>query len=226
MIKYNKLKEKLTKESMMIAGIVIVLSGVGFGLSSYADSNQQDLTAANNSLQGVNAQIVEIERKSNIVSTSLDQFNSIKKRMDKKEFLLDTEVAQLKLNELRKKFLLSSATVAITDEKSLTTPALSRFSALVFSSRDVSITFKALTDLHVYSFINALKNEFPGFTKIYEVKISRLSKVNQSVKKGIVYAGQEPELIEATVKFYWLGFKLKTSEPAANAVTGGPANGI
>ena len=211
----------MIKEAAIAAGAIFILSGLAFGITSYEESVATDLQNANNSVNSLSSQITDIERKKNIISTSIKQYKDLKTRMDKNEFVLDPITAQEKLNNIRKEFQLNEPKVEFKEEIELTTPTYQNFPSITATFREVSLTFKALTDLHVYSFLNALKTEFPGLIKVNEVKIRRLSRIDTSIIKGIVIAGQEPELIEANINFLWIGLRMKGGEGAA----GGNPNG-
>jgi hypothetical protein len=221
MIKYNKLKQKMIKEGAIAAGAIFILSGLAFGITSYEESVAADLLNANNNVNALSSQITDIERKKNIISTSIKEYKDLRARLDKNEFTLDPISAQEKLNNIRKEFQLNEPKVEFKEEVELTSPAYQDYPSITATFREVNLTFKALTDLHVYSFLNALKTEFPGLIKVNEVQIKRLNRIDTNVIKGIVIAGQEPELIEANIKFLWIGLRLKDDQSMA----GGNPNG-
>ena len=222
MIKYNKLKQGLVKEAAIAAAAIFVLGGVAIGLSSFSTSSEEELQAATSNLQSTSAQIADLETKKSIVSKSGKKFKELKERIDNEEFTLDPLNAQERLNALRKDFRLGEPKVQFTQEADLVTPAFQKHPSVIVSKRDVTFEFKAMTDMHVYSFLNAIETSFPGMVKIKKVQLARLSEVNDQIIKQI-QLGDEPELISATIEFVWIGLRFK-DDP--NASTGDNPNGI
>jgi hypothetical protein len=221
MIKYNKLKQRMIKEGSIALGALLLLCGLAFGLSSYENSLSEEFQISNNSVSMLSGQISEIESKKIKISQSIEPYRELKKRIENKEFSLDPIMAQEKLNEIRKDFQLNEPSVTIDEKKELTGASYDKYPTAVASYRSVEVDFVALTDLHVYSFINALKNNFPGLIHIYEVRINRDKEVDNSVIRNIVLEGIEPSLIKGNIKFYWIGFGLKKDQVENGAPTNG-----
>ncbi|MBY0354228.1 MAG: hypothetical protein K2Q12_00700 [Rickettsiales bacterium] len=199
---------------MIYGGVLCVLGGIALGLTSYGESATQNLQTATNALQALSAQIAEMERKNNIINTSIKQYKALKLRIDKDEFNLDPLTAQERLNSLRKDYQLSNPKVSFTPEVDvLTSPAFQKFPSIIVSFSEVTLQFTTLTDLHVYSFLNALKTQFPGIIKTTSVRLSRNgTAVDTKAITAIVYSGDEPQLMDAEIKFLWIGIRNKEAE--------------
>lgn len=213
MIKYNKLKQMLIKEAAIAAGAIFVLGGAAIAVSSFATASDEDLQAANSSLLSLSSQIQDMERKKDIISSSGKKFEELQKRIQSDEFTLDPLNAQEKLNALRKEFRLGEPKVEFFPEADLSGPAYDQYPAVSLSSRNVKFMCKAMTDMHIYSFMEALKTRFPGIIKIKKVVITRSSEAGQEILEQIML-GQEPELVTAEIEFLWLGIRFKDDSVA------------
>jgi hypothetical protein len=208
MIKYSKLRQKLIKEGAIAAGAIFVFGGLALGLSSYVSQQEQELQGVQSNLQSTISQISELERKRNIIASSANQFKDLKAKIDNGYYELDPIIGQEKLKEFSKDFRLKESKVDFSTENTLNFPLLQNHPAVVASNREVTFSFNAMTDLHVYGVINALQTTFPGIVKIREIQLKRLRNVDKSII-GDFWRGEEPDLVQARINFLWIGLRFK-----------------
>ncbi len=84
---------------------------------------------------------------------------------------------------------------------------------------DVTIELEAISDLHVFSFMRALRGGPPGFVRITQVDIERRGDMQPQVIAQML-GGVAPYLVTAKIQFEWVGIN-----PKAKPADGAPADG-
>jgi hypothetical protein len=65
--------------------------------------------------------------------------------------------------------------------------------------------------MHVYAFLNELKEQFPGYVKINTVSINRDRALTNDILLQLS-RGSQPELVTAEISFLWLGLRQVNQE--------------
>jgi hypothetical protein len=103
------------------------------------------------------SRIAQLEQKFNIYETSFNAYTSLSKKMKKGRYTLNIPKAKKTLDALRKRHRVSNLNVQISSENNYGTPDPSATVGFSPVFREVKLNFAALSDAHVYAFLDGVK---------------------------------------------------------------------
>ncbi len=172
MLKYKKMRKRLTVETGIAAAVLFVLAGVNYYLDSEIMTNTQQETALQGNILGIAQQISDLERKYDLLKSSLLEFKALKQKQEDGNFNVSRTETKDMFDKLRKEYRISNLTLSVTPETPKTGEAYSRKTSQIMES-NVTIQFDALSDLHVFAFMQSLTDTLPGFLSISDFSIRR-----------------------------------------------------
>lgn len=115
-----------------------------------------------------------------------------------------------KINTLAEKYLLSQPVIKMTIPEPLNQGILNR-STVNIAVSSVNLTFEAIDDLRVLSFVADLMNSVHGYIVISNFEIKKTKKYSDQDLVEIS-TGKNSGAIQTTIDFYWYFFKPKDDE--------------
>lgn len=218
----NQYKELLKKTVRLAITRLLIVAGAGAvcaGIYLAADGVSQEKTAAerklaeeNNRLQMLKTQFekagVADKRYMELVGTRL-QPNFAMIAID--EPWLKSVVDRYRFD--RKDTILDPATEEESDK-----PQLQQLSHKILVRKPVEFKFKAISDTHVFSFIDELQRGLlPGIVIVDSLHLKRTADITQETLSA-AQQGLTPLSVEGKITFTWLGVVPKT---ASKTATGG-----
>ncbi len=220
MEKLKRIKKNVLVEAAVAAAVVAVFVGIYFLVDSFVTSTESDETKVTGEVRTLDAQIAEEERKVGIVKSSIAEYNEIKAAMDAKQFALDRTRVEETLTKLKTQYRLSNFTASIAPEATTKGAAFDgKRVGIIYS--DVKLAFSAISDVHVFSFFDALKTSLPGFIRVTKFSLKRDKKMDASIFVSL-NKGEDVPLVQASVEFKWLGLKIIEKTPDPNAAAASP----
>ena len=210
MDKLRRLKKQLIRQSIISLAILSCIGGAYYGINHYNSSLEQKHTEAERKLRKARTDIAQLEQKFNIYESSFSAFRNIKEQYDQNIFTVNLDDAQSSLNALRQKHRITNLNVDITPRE-LFNPAKAKYVGFNAIFREVTLTFSALSDAHIYAFTDAIADKFSGFIRFTHADIRRARPVSPTIIKEI-QRGSAPSMAEATIRFLWIGIDEKQEE--------------
>lgn len=216
-------KKKLTKEAIIVFGVLAVLGSLAGGMTYMASENEVQIAALQGQFNSYMGQLSDLERKHEIIKESVDEFLRIKKDIAAGQYDLNREKALDTLAKIGKAHRIDKIDTQLSPVETLTIPE-GTFQRADAQFSDVKLTFKTMTDLHAYAFIDDVMQQMPGIKKITFLRISPLDTFkNEDIVD--ISQGKKPELIQAEISFLWLGIRLFPLDPSGNPIPPPPSSG-
>jgi len=71
---------------------------------------------------------------------------------------------------------------------------------------EVSLSFSALSDAHIFNFIKAMQLHFPGYVQLTSLSLVRNQNIDPSIIQDIL-DGNAPEMVSGSLDFRWWDYK-------------------
>lgn len=208
MIRDIKLDKKLyVKLFILLTGFVIFGLGIFYILSSSEDI-KKDLTGLQNEANSIQSKINNFNNKKKSFLESLEVWEQIDG--NNKVFAgLRISESNAMIEELEKKYGISNLRTVFSKPKIREEGVNDKAVKVVYSN--TSITFRALTDGHVYKFLEEVQEKFPGYLHIKSISITSDGQINKAFLQDIA-SGNQKSLVSATMEFIWHDLEYKDKE--------------
>lgn len=217
MNKYQKLIKRLVATAIKCFVFLAIAVGVYVAVSMHQDGILKQKTEADLKLS-------EAESKRNSLRDQIDKTGVAEKKFIEfqgarsvENFSANFEAFQAFLKDSKDRYRLSiellPAKEVLTDKAEL-----KNFPYDVMLRPKVELTIKAISDVHVFSFIRDMQRNSPGLVHIERVAIKRLDKsdLTETTIENLK-TGASPLMVEATIQLTWIRFVEKSTKPAASA---------
>lgn len=205
--KLRTLKKRVVTEGAAAAGAVTLLLGIAFYTQGEIERQTQRQQALRSDIHSIEQQIADLERKHGIVNRSIVEFHRLKNRQKRGAFTIDRDQATDIFDTLRRKYRISNLSMTVTPKDVMAGADLVRPTGQIMFS-EATLEFDAMSDLHVFSFVQDAADTLPGFLKITDFDISRQRQITNDVYVS-VSRGEQPRMVSAKVRFLWLGIDEK-----------------
>ncbi len=214
MQKLKLLRKKIIKEGGIAIGVIVALIAGMMFLGDAVTKEEQEQMMLRGNIGSLVQQISDLEAKHGVVTSSITEFRRLKGRQKRGDFTINRDQATDIFNTLRQKYRISNLSMTVTPKAEMSTPELLRPTAQMAFSEAV-LEFDAMSDVHVFSFIQDAAASLPGFLRISNFRIDRQRKITNEVYVS-VSKGELPRMVSAKVTFMWFGIdeKQKVSNEA------------
>lgn len=222
MNKYQKLLKQLIATGIK-CGVAIAIAGAIFaGASTYEGSVLQQKKEAEDKLAQDESLLTTLTAQLDSTDSAQKKFIELQGGRAISDFSANFETFQTFLKG-RKDFYRLSIEILPAKEAISDKPELKNFTHDVMVRPKVELTIKAISDVHVFSFIQDMQRNAPGLVHIEKVTLKRLEKSDFNEQAyDTLKSGASPLLVEATIQLTWLRFVPKDIKPAANAAPATP----
>jgi hypothetical protein len=205
------LRRRLIKEGIILAVLLAALSVGGYMLSDYDDDTQSEKQARESENSALRAEHSSILQELG-TGFEVSAFYETYIRNHSSTLLLDRGAASQWLGVLREKNHLANLSVTISPITDASMESI-RLKSGVLTKSDIHLTFGAISDNSIYSFIEALQRTLPGIVAIRELKFIRNADLSKSTVLELSQHRITP-LVSGELSFVWLGIR-----PADDAKT-------
>ena len=217
MNKYNELRKKTLKTAVMAAIAIGVVAALYGGLSMMVDSVTEQKTSAEGKLNADNGLLSSLRSQMEKSGEAEKRYSAIQENRSSTAFETDIKVLKEFLVDASLRYKLDppkiKAVAPIISDK----PELANFNYNIQVWNRFKISFKAVSDVHVFSFLNEFRNALPGFIRIDAIEIKRLSDLTEPALVAIGTSGTMPLNVEVKVEFSWIGLVSKDKNQASSA---------
>lgn len=221
------MKKLLTERKRLIADGVKAAIGVGIcigvyaGASMWSSSALQGKTTVENQVAQQRAEIANLNTKINNAESSQKIYVRVQESRKNENFSIDNEQVREVLQKLIKQYRLSVRDKLEYSAERKVTPSGIEFTTPMVVRQDTKLSVSAISDLHVYGFVQALSQELPGIIRFTKFKVIRKNPLNDAALAQLAL-GKAVYTVEAEMSFDWYGFNSAPTAPEGNAPSPSP----
>lgn len=217
MNKFKQLTKRTVKQGVIAAIIVATVGGVFGGVSYYADTIAKAKSDAESKLSSDKGTLSNLKTQMDKSGEAEKRFAAIQQEHQSTEFYSNLDGIKGCLSASRGRYHLGTDTKF---EKGTEAPSdrseLSSLNYNILVRSRMKLTFSALTDMHVFSFLQDLKTTCPGLIRVDSLKLSRKGELDDLTISQI-RNGTTPLLVSAEVQLSWIGIMKKESKDPKSA---------
>jgi hypothetical protein len=206
MKKIVALKKKLVKSSAIAALLIGACSGLMFFLASFNTEKITAVQQTESQMRQARADLATIEDNINIYERSYSAYLTIYEALKAGKYDLDAARGSKILELLGRKHRLSNMNLTMSSSEPFNTQTYVGFTPVY---RNITLNFSAMTDTHVYAFLQNIEKYFSGYIHFTKIILQSERGIDDTtipeVRKGV-----STKLVRATVSFIWVGIEEKT----------------
>lgn len=222
MSKPKRMKKRIGLEAVVFGGIAAALAGGMIGTGSWFKSVDTKRMSLQSEVSNSESRIADITRQIDESGTSSEVFNKIRGQKDNLEFNFERDQARDRLAVLREKFRLSSLALVVSPEITLNLPKLQNMNTGAVYT-DIELKFGAMSDTHIFSFIEELQRSMPGFVRVDKIELEREKAMDVTIFR-LMSRGAVPQMVSGTIVFKWIG--LAKPKPVEDGTQAAPDGGM
>tara|TARA_B100001123_G_scaffold188496_1_gene215333 strand:- start:1370 stop:2047 length:678 start_codon:yes stop_codon:yes gene_type:complete len=203
--KRRLLVKQMTRIGIIAAVVLAVLGGAYFAISGMASSTEEEMNRLRASIQGDQNQISQLEQLVTDAGLAGEIYAELSLNRDVMTFTIERNQLPDILGKLNDTYFLNEMSLESEPPQTFTNTelgAVKREAVLI----DYTLTFTAMSDHIVYSFIDALMRQSPGFIKVTELEVERMAPLDLEALNKIS-RGEFVPVTKATVGIRWYGFR-------------------
>jgi hypothetical protein len=217
MNKLQRLKKTLIREAVKLALAVFILMIILFVVNYLQQGVLERKTDVESLLNQDRAQLALMQSQIAAAGEALQRFDALKLKAEDKNFADNTEALKASLRQLKTQFRFSNAMrLTITGARVSQQADLQALNYKVLVREDMELVIAAMSDVHVYSFLDQWLKEVPGIILVTDFKLNRRAPMSlESLAQ--MKSGSVPELVDGAIRFTWITLENKSApaEPAA-----------
>jgi len=224
MNKLKTMKKQITKIGGIAAAMVVVTGGVMVFTSSMASSAAQRKTDAENARNNDSSQVSSMNQQIAQSGDAAKRYLEIQLKHPNPDFSANTDVLKEWLRETKDRYRFSNdfkLTLAL--DKPSDKPEFANMNFDVEVRSPMKLDFGAISDMHVYSFVEQLLLEQTGFVRITRLELKRRTDMDATSYRQFL-SGLNPDYVSASLEFEWVGVKPKPTAAQPDAPP--PAEGM
>lgn len=192
------------KAGVLVAGVGIIYSAI----SLYADSVAGQKTGLEGKLAQDSALLANLRSQMDKSGEAEKRFVELQGNRTTDELVANFEGLQIFLRNAAARYRLSDTQITLAKEVPTDKPELKNFTYDVLLRPRLGLTFKAISDAHVFSFIHDLEHAAPGLIRIDKVELKRASRLADMTDNTIskLKQGTSELLVEGSIELTWIRF--------------------
>lgn len=196
--------------------IIVCLILIFLGSVYYVTSNEESLNQANSELMSLEAKIIKKKEEYSQTTKSLKEYQAIEQN---KLPTIDGYVlgrdrlreAVSNLEKMRRDYLFKKLNISMSEIKEV--PSLKTQSFSVYEGV-LTLEFSGATDEYIFSFINDIKHEFPGFLKLKKMEVRKIAEIDD-INAANFFTQSFEGFVSGTIELGWLTLKSNSTEKPA-----------
>jgi hypothetical protein len=201
--------EAIQRDTVKEAVRALVLAGgalaLYIGLSTWNASVQEENARLQSAYGQAQSEIALLRSKVESAGTSGKSFADLVQARGNANFEIDNSQVRDVLQTLVARYRINfEGKLEYSAQQNFESPALQNLINKFIVRREAKINFTAITDQHVYSFLDELSRELPGIMRYSKLTIRRTSEADPSVIANLS-GGNASYLVTADVTFDWYG---------------------
>lgn len=220
-MKVNRLKRKLNRDGLYVLAVfvlILIISGLAFMKASQDEMELQRIKSEANNLS---AEYSKLKGKIDNAKNNIDVYMNLPRNKIADENV-STDVtdwirnARDPLLKLKNQYKINTLDLSLTPPVETKTGELNRESILPISSK-VTLKFGVASDELLFSFVDSLIKEFPGYVRIESIEATRSGEITDQLIAQVAQQGVAPTLVHGTIIFEWIQLKhIVKNKPAVD----------
>lgn len=220
MSKQKYVLRMVMRQGAISSGIVLFFAGLYAGSSYLSEQALQLKTDAENNANRDQGKIAELHSQLDKSSVAEKRFIEINQGRNNADYSPNTELLTNWMRSAKVMYRLSqSFKLTLAIGKRTDNLELLRHNYEILIHDGMSISFDAMSDQHVFSFLESMLKESPGFIRINKFSIQRKSDIDRAILEQM-RAGYAPLTTETKIEFNWITVSDKKAPPAAEGKAG------
>lgn len=216
MNKYQRLIKRLIATAIKCFVFLAIAGGIYAAVSMYAEGVFKKKTEADSKLseaEGLRNNLRDQMDKTGAAEKKFFEFQGVRST---DSFTANFEAFQAFLTDSNARYRLSEVGFTKIKEVPTDKAELKNFSYEIMLRPKIELKAKAISDVHLFSFIRDIQRNAPGLVRVEKVVMKRLDKSDLTDSAiGSLKTGASPLLVEATITLTWIRFVEKARKPAA-----------
>lgn len=199
------LKKRLAIRLVVYIAIIVTISLLCVFLIDQQETRENNLSRINNDISSLQRKLQGLSEQAIQFSEAVKVWEGLP---DNKKLLQGLRISDAKdlMDKFEKEYYISNVNVIFSKPEKVTEELVS--STVEVMKSTVSIKFSAISDVHVFDFIDAVLNEYPGYVHITSLTMNRSQMITKDVLTQIANGGK-PSLVDAKLDFIWYGLNYK-----------------
>lgn len=211
MMKFNYLKKQLAVGAVISIVLIAIAAGAALYVVGLSETAIEDKARIESDIRNIESQVASYEAQLGKSDESLAVFvKMVELRGDGLEFGITRSEAARALQNMVDKYRLDVISSEIGPLEPLEGPAYEGIQMDIERS-EIKIQFQAITDQHVYSFLEEFTLRFPGIIKLNGFNLEREREITSNTLFQ-VHSGGTPLLVKGGLTAEWILFTPKASE--------------
>lgn len=200
------LRKAILKEALIVALFVGIFGGVVFFLSGMHDESMQKKNAILAEVQRTMDDKQKIEAQFSTVRENLPGFRESQSYAKAQGLFIDSQAVRDLFNQYQGKFALKKMAVEMQPIVDLSTDPKYTRKRFTATRSDIKVTIEALSDEDIFTMMQLLQRDLPGFVRIETFSLARKSDITKDALSTIRREGTYA-LITSEMTFDWYGMK-------------------
>lgn len=213
MRKLEKMKKRVIVEASIAGGIVLVAVGILVFAMHLTSTHTDEMTIAKNAVQAERVKLDDLNKQIEKTGISSQVYEEVVGRKANLNFALDRTALRAVLSQLKGRYRLSHLAMEVSPAEKFTNKELEALAIEAMQMR-VKLNISAMSDTHIYSFLQDMQQALPGLIKPVVVNLKRDRKFDMEALTQIK-AGNTLPMVSGVIEFMWYGFKPPVEEPNA-----------
>lgn len=206
MMKYAYMRKKAIVEALVSVVFVALAFGGAMYVVGLSEGAVEEKNRVESNIRSTESEINTFKAQLGKADESLAYFVQMTElRGDDLEFYVTRSQAARRLQGMVEKYRLQVTSSEIGPLQKMENPSFVGIN-MGFERSTIDMEFEAITDQHVFSFIEELSLQFPGFIKIKSFDITR-ERAMTSNTMFQVHSGGNPMLVKAGLSADWIVLK-------------------
>lgn len=221
MSKAANLKKALMRQAVITGVAVLVATGLIVGSNMMASSALAKRTAAESAFNSLESQLQTMRSQAEKTGSAAVRYVEMRAKRNNEDFSADSGKMRQWLSVAKDIYRLGadSNLVLPPSRQKSDKPELAALEFDVFTLTPVKLEIDAMSDVHIYSFLDDFMMNKPGFIQINSMAVQSTGDGNFTNELAQqLRTGAAPSLVRTIIEFTWIGL-----QPKAQPATGGGA---
>lgn len=225
MSKQQELKGRAKRNGIILVVALVVFGGIYFAADSFDSASQAAKSEAENGLNNDSTKLAGYTSQIERSGDAEKRFIALQQQRENLVFEADIEQFSSWLATIKDQYRFARGLkVTVANEKPSDKSELQTFDYSITLRPAMEISLEAISDMHVFSFLEDLQRQSVGIVNITHIEMKRKSEMDLGAITEM-RAGTAPYLVEAKITFDWIGVgrkQPKAGDKPAAATPGAP----
>lgn len=223
MSKYQDLSKNTAKLAAKAIAIVVATGALYGAVVTYGDNVEKQKAEAEAKATSDNSTLTNLRNQVDKSGEAEKRFATIQAERVSTNYVADREelTTWLRAAVARYRFKKDAFKLTLVPEVASDKPELMNFNYNITLRPHVKVEIEAISDTHVFSFIDELRSAGAGFIRIDHLDIKRKGDVTEQTL-GQIRNGEAPSLVEVKMEITWIGLTPKEAKSGKSGTTAEP----